>query len=371
LIRSRQTLKAGIQFVATVTLLLVGILSVFSFSPIGSVLLRQLFPVGGEEIQVIIAYLRWFIPFLIFSGITALISGLFIQWHRTGVFTSVRVFELVVLISSLFVGIRISDNPVLIIGVSGNIGRGLATLLSCILFFRVRRPFPPHEAESHQPDHYHQFFKLFWPMAVTSVLFSFNRPILFFFITRIPDASSETTDLVIAAVTLGISFILIFQSITNQYRNVGATFSREDPVGTRNFNIELNLVLTLLLLLAILSPFMNLFLYHLQNARGEVLEAARLAVLIMLPTHLIIAFRNYFHGLAMVHGKTGIMGFAGLNRNVTTALLSFFFLQIGWLNVAGASTVMVMGFVAEAATVGFLQKWNRKKGNGPEPDSVY
>ncbi len=349
LIRDRNSFRSGIRFVAILTVALLAALGLFSFTPLGHFLLPTLFELSTGDTQTFILYLRWFLPFLVFQSSTALLSGLLIQWHRTGVFTFVRLFELFILLAALFVGIRLTGDPVLLIGAAGNLSRGASALLALFLFLKFRKPFPEDAVEVSAGGA--AFLRLFWPMALTSIMFAFNRPILFYFLTKVPYLSRDQIDLVIAGVTLGMSFVLLFQSTANQYRHVGATFTRTDPLGTLRFLVELTVLLCLILVLSILSPALEAFLTVLQNADGLLLQAAKAAVYVMLPTPIILAVRNYFHGVAMTRQRTGIMSLAGLSRVLVTTFGSWICFQLGWLNIIGASAIIVIGFLAEALTV--------------------
>lgn len=354
LVRDQKSFRAGIRFAAILITGLLAILSLFAYSPVGTWLLPKIYQIPGESMDTLLLYLRWFMPQLVFQGITAFIGGLFIQWHRTGAFTTVRVCEVSVLLGSLFLFVRWFEDPVLIIGLSRVLGWGASTILALLLFYRLRRPFKPSEEEAADPAGLPQFSKLFFPMAITSMMFALNRPILFYFVTRIPDITTAESDVIVSAITLGINFIMLFQSMGNQYRHVGAAFSKRDPQGSKRFLIQLTGLLVFLMAVAIISPFLQFFLVQMQNATGEVLAAATSAILVMAPTPFLIGFRNYFHGLAMVNRRTGIMGFAGLSRNLATLLCSMLLLQLGLLNVYTAAGIVITAFLAEAATVGIF-----------------
>lgn len=350
LVRDARSFQAGIRFAVLLVLLLVSVLSLFAYTSFGTWLLPKIYRIPPESMDTLLLYLRWFMPQLVFQAVTAFIGGLFIQWHRTGAFTAVRVCEVSVLVGCLFFAVRMTDDPVIIIGWARILGWGSSSVLALFLYFRLRRPFLPSEEAADLS----QFSKLFLPMAVTSLMFALNRPILFYFVTRIPDLTTTESNVIVAAITLAINFIMLFQSVGNQYRHVGAAFSKRDPRGSRNFLIQLTGLLVLLMGLAIVSPFLKFFLVQMQNATGQVLTAAISAILVMAPTPFVIGFRNYFHGLAMVNRRTGIMGFAGLSRNLATLFGSFLFLQYGLLNVYTAALIVISAFFAEAATVGIF-----------------
>jgi hypothetical protein len=62
---------------------------------------------------------------------------------------------------------------------------------------------------------------------------------------------------------------------------------------------------------------------------------------------IMVALRNYFHGLAMIDRKTGPMGAAAVARNLATYGVSALFLAAGWLNHVTAAMILAVGFLSE------------------------
>lgn len=352
MVKSRGDLKACLKFFLGFILALEIILNVIAWTPAGPALVPALFTIGPEEVEEVLRYLKIFGPILFFHGAMAFMNGLLVRAHRTGLLTLSRIFNLCLLLLNLSIGLRISDDPVAIIGWSWGIADGL-TLALVIWFFMRKCPALPSET-ANSPPGLPTLLRFFLPMALTSIMFALNRPILFNILTRLnPDQDPAGPDVtgLIAAVSLALSFGFIFQGQVNQYRHVGATFAKQDPSGCRAFLAQLSGGVTALYLLGVFSPFARVFLERIQGAPPAIAEDARQTLFLLLPVPIIVGWRNFFHSLAMVHRRTAIMGIAALNRNLVTALGGLAFLWTGTLSPVGAGMVILAGFAAEALTV--------------------
>jgi hypothetical protein len=368
MVNSRADLAACTRFLWIFLLALEAILVPLAWTPAGAAILPHLFSVGDQDVTTVLRYLTYFVPILILHGLAGFLGGLLVRARRTGLLTLTRMLNLGLLLGFLFVGTRLSDDPVIIIGWSWILADGLTVALAYIL---VRQGCPPLPAASTDgPPPLKTLFKFFYPMALTSIMFALNRPILFNIITRLnpdQDPAGVEVNALIAALSLAFSFGFIFQGLVNQYRHVGATFSKEDPDGSRRFLGQLVLAVSLLYGLALVTPFAGWFLEVVQGAGEPLVSMAILTILCLLPVPAVVGWRNFFHGLAMVHHRTFIMGVAALNRNLVTAIGGLAFLSAGQLTPTTVGLVMLGGFVAEALTVTPWRRWKTPGGRRAGP----
>jgi hypothetical protein len=105
------------------------------------------------------------------------------------------------------------------------------------------------------------------------------------------------------------------------------------------------------MVLAAATPFAVFFLRDLQNAHGEILRMARQAVWPMCFAPLVVTWRNYYHGLTMVHRRTGGMMVGGLARNASVLLCAPALVALGLYDHVAAAGMLVLAFAAEAAAV--------------------
>jgi preprotein translocase subunit SecG len=202
----------------------------------------------------------------------------------------------------------------------------------------------------------------FLPMVFTSLLFTLSRPIILAFITAQKDADVVRVETMVAGVSLAWSFNVIFQGAVNQFRDVFITFGRRDLNGVRTFMAVATAVLTCIMLLVVATPLGTLFLSYLQGATGETLRIARQAMWVLVFVPPIIAWRNYYHGLTMLHRRTHGMTAGSFMRNVAILAAAWLLTALGLYNHVAAAGTLVIGFAAEAVTVAlFTRAWWQQK----------
>ncbi len=90
---------------------------------------------------------------------------------------------------------------------------------------------------------------------------------------------------------------------------------------------------------------------------------ARQGMWAVAPWPAIMAWRNYYHGLAMVHRRTFSMAVGGILRNVSVIVCCAALCAMQEFNHVTASFMLVFGFAAEAATVTLMtRRWRSEIG---------
>lgn len=203
-----------------------------------------------------------------------------------------------------------------------------------------------------------EIFDFFWPVALTSVMFSLSRPILYMFLARLPDPAP-----VLASMRVGFDFAIIFHNLLNQFRHLFATYGREDLAGVRRFLIRTTAFVFLGMLIVAFTPVSAWFLRGLIGVRDEVLVQSRQVLMVMCALPLMVAWRNYYHGVAIINRKTGPMGLSAVMRNVMTYVLSAGLFAAGWINHITAAAILVIGFLAETLTMIYWHPFKRQARN--------
>jgi hypothetical protein len=183
-------------------------------------------------------------------------------------------------------------------------------------------------------------------VALTSVMFSLSRPILYSFLGRLEDPQPT-----IAAMRVGFDFAMIFHNLLNQFRHLFVTFGGEDLAGVRRFMVRVTAAVVGGMVIVAASPVSTFVLREWIGVADAVLAMTRQALLVLCLLPAVVTFRNYFHGLAMVRRRTGPMGAGAIGRNVATYLLCLALFSVGWLNHVTAAATLVAGFVAETIVV--------------------
>jgi hypothetical protein len=351
LVRGPKSLRAALRFVASVCLLLTVPIVLLAWTPLGPLILPRIYDIGTERIARLVLYLRYLSPLIFVFGLSHFFVGLLVQARRTGTVTALRVLEVALVVAVLAVGLRLGWEPVLTISLSIIVPRCAHLLLSGAFVLLLHHHASP---EKDEPLPQRRIAAYFLPMLGTSVLFAVTRPIVFAFLTSLNpsgDPALPDVDAMVAGVSLAFTFTMIFHAAVNQFRHLFVTFGKRDPTGVRRFMVRVTGVVTVLLVAAALSPVAETFFRLLQGATGRTLRMATQAMLPLCLVPAAICFRNYYHGIAMVHRRTGGMAVGSVMRNLSVLVLAALLTAVGWYNHVWAAAMLVVGFASEATTV--------------------
>ncbi len=357
LVRGPKSFRAALRFLVTVCLCFTLPLVLVAWTPLGARLLPHIYNIDAGSLRLIERYLRYLTPLIVMSGVSNFLVGLLVQVHRTGMVTVLRGIYLALTAGVLAAGLWLGWDAVPTLSLSLLVPAAVHLVLSAALLalFYEHRAVGEDRALTQR-----EIAAFYGPMVATTVLFTLSRPIILGFVT-VADAGDPTlVETTVAALSLAFTFNMIFQSAINQFRNVFVTFGRRDPDGVRAFMIRCTAVVAGLMLLSVATPLAGLFLRHLQGASGPTLRMARQAVWVLVLVPLATAWRNYFHGLAMVHRRTWVMFAGALMRNLSILACAATLTAAGLYNHLWAAGMLAVGFGSEAITVMlFTRNWRR------------
>lgn len=360
LVGGRESLASNIRFFGGVVLALTLPLVWLGFSASGADALAHVYSVDEARIGGIQLYLRWFCPLPFILTALQFIRGLLIQVEATKITTALEAGRIVLLIVSLWGGYQLGWSPLLtlVVGQLATDGLNLALHLRFLLPYRAH--WQRHEPN---PVRFRGILRFFWPVALTTLMFSFSRPILFSFITAIPPGDMPdgiSLDTMISGLSLAFGFIPVFMNPINQFRNVFVNFARADLAGVVML-LRLSIAgFTIIMLGFALSGLDGLFFRHLQGASRETQAIGEEAFLVACALPIIMGWRNYYHGLALAHRRTTSMGIASITRNITVYAASAVLLEIGHLNATTAMAAMLCGFASEVVWMNLMTaRWRR------------
>ncbi|MBN8215633.1 MAG: hypothetical protein J0L75_03285 [Spirochaetes bacterium] len=341
--RNRDSRRSVLRF----TLALCGALSLpvcfMAFSPGGDRLVRLLFRVDDAMLAAVRSCLAWLSPLVLLNGFREYAIGLLLQARRTRTITTVNLAAAASSLAALFIGLRLGYRPALVLAASLSISTALQACIFWILARRLRGRFA-REGTKARP--WGEIFAFFWPTALTSLIFSLSRPVIFSFASRAPDPV-----ITIAALRIAFDFAILFQNPLNQVRHLFITFGFKGLAGVRRFVIRLTFVSIGAFALVAFTPLGDFLMAHLLGSRGEMTRRALEAIRPLVPIPIFITVRNYYHGLAMLHRKTLAMAVGSLGRFTAIYLsASLFFMAGGLGHVSGAACLM-FGFFAEMLLV--------------------
>lgn len=341
--RSARGWQVCLRFTLWTCLILTLPLALMGFTGPGRWLVGLAFGIGGKVLDDVILYLRWLSPLLLISGLRSFYTGMLVQGHRTSMVTLLNLGYLGTVVLILFGGHALDWKPILTIAISQ---LGAAALHLVLTYACVRRYYELPAQPDHVSLSYAEVLSYFWGTALTSVMFSLSRPIIYSFLNRIPNPTP-----VIAAMRVGFDFAMIFHNALNQFRHLFVTFGEQDLAGVRRFMIRVSVAVVGAMVVVTATPVSRIVLEDLVGVKGEILEMTCEVVLMMCLLPVVVNVRNYHHGLALVRRTTGRMGAGAVCRNLATYLLAALCFRAGLLNHITATLILIAGFVAETLTM--------------------
>ncbi len=343
LARSRHALRLTLRFALAVSLVLSMPPLLLAFSGPGADMLAFLFDISGATLDSVILYLRYLTPLILVNALRQYYSGLLVQCRHTRLVTLLNLVYLAATVLMLLLGLQFRWRAIETLALS-QLTAAIVHLL--LLLLAVQRSYRLPEREEHRWLTYREALRFFWPMALTSALFALSRPIVYAFASRLDDGVA-----VVAALRVSFDFALIFHNPLNQFRHLFVSFSHDDPRAIRRFLLRIMLMLSLLMLLAALTPLGALIFEHLLGISGAVLDMAEQTLLLLCLLPLIVTLRNYYHGLRMVERSTADMALGSILRTLAIYAVCATLYGFRLLDSTTAALALLAGFAAEAATV--------------------
>jgi len=343
LARSRRARRKCLSFALSVAAILTVPVLVLAFTPVGRLVLPAVFPIDEATTTSVVMYLRYLSPLILIHGSRQYATGLLVQSRRTGLVTILQVYALAAMFGMLIVGLRAGWPAYQTLGVAQVASAATAMVATFILERKFRRA--PVQVASEELT-YRRILAFFLPVALTSVMFSLSRPILFAFAGRGDDGEAT-----VAALGVAGGVAMLFQNCLNQFRHLFVTFGRRDLPGIRRFLIRVWFVVTVLMVSIAATPVGTWLFRDLLGVEPHVLPMARHVLGVMCLAPLMICIRNYFHGIAMTGRSTLGMAVGGVCRVLALGAGAAGLYHLGWLNHVTAAAMLVAGFAVEALMV--------------------
>lgn len=331
------------QFIAVWSLILTIPLALIAATPSGAAGVALAYGIDAALTERVIEYLLYMLPLLFITAQRMFYTGLLVQAQLTGWVTTLNGVFLAAAVTALVIGFGMGLAPVLtIVGaqtIAGVLHWGLTALV-----YRTRYRWPV--TLEHETLRVAELLRFFLPMTATGVMFAISRPVLYAFVSRMPDGLAS-----IAALRVAFDFSTMFQQAANQFRHFFVTFGLGDIRTKRRFMALVGAGLTAIMLGIALTPLSLWILGGLLGIQGQVLDHATEVLLVMCFMPVVIIARNYFHGTLMVKRRTGGMAVGGVMRVLAIAALAQAAFAAGWLDHVVAAYILLLGFVAETLVV--------------------
>ena len=209
-----------------------------------------------------------------------------------------------------------------------------------------RRYYKLPDSSEHEKLSYRELAGFFIPVSMTGVMFALSRPVLYAFVSRVPNGI-----LTIAALRVAFDFSMLFQQAANQFRHFFVTFGLDDLAVKRRFMALIGAGITAIMLIFALSPLSDYIWRDLMSIPDDVRTLSLEVILIMCFMPGIIIVRNYFHGRLMVERRTSGMAIGSILRVVGIWIGAQVCFSFGWLDHVSASVILMIGFVIETLVV--------------------
>jgi len=338
--RSAPARGACLRFTILASLALTVPAAVIAFTNTGQTVLSWIFDIQGAELTEVTRYLRLLLPLMVINGLRNHYTGLLVQAHLTGTVTTLCAVNLGANIAILAAGLMLGWPAVTTLA-GAIVLSSLVHLVATLMMYILRYNSPEDKLADRLT--WREILSFFWPVATTSLMFALSRPVLYAFVNRTAQAV-----VLVAGIRVAFDFAMLFHAPVNQFRHFLVTFGESDPTGSRRFMGCIMLVLTGIMAIIAFTPLSTFVLRNLLQVRGQALEIAGGAMMVLCGTPLIITIRNYFHGVLLTRRRTHGMAIGGIVRVLTIYVSSWAFFEAGVLNRLTAAGVLLAGFGSEA-----------------------
>jgi hypothetical protein len=208
---------------------------------------------------------------------------------------------------------------------------------------------PSHPASS--PITVGTVFKTWWPLAASWLLMGFELPAVSAILARLAD---PTISLAAYGVIFPICLLIESPIIMLLAASTALSKNWQAYCLVRRFMWIAGIALTVLHVLLAFTPLFDLVFGRLIGAPAEIMEPARVGLMIMTPWSLSIAYRRFQQGVLIRYGKSHEVGLGTAVRLASNVLLLLVGYQIGSIPgiVVGTSAVAI-GVIFEALYIGW------------------
>jgi Na+-driven multidrug efflux pump len=306
----------------------------------GAAVVQLLYSLEPAMLADVRAYLVWLAALILLHVFHHYYNGLLILAERTRWVSVINVGAVGASVAVAIHGLGASWRPVAIIAVAEWVSGVLKLAAQLIVWSRTRRRLPDGGAEV---PAWRELYAFFWPVCISGMSFGISRPLVFFFVARVPQAMA-----IIAAMRVAMDFLMLYQSVVNQFRHFFATFGLEHLAEKRRFMAWVASAMTagmgaVLAIPAVSEPF---FMGAIGLSPALYAMAHTMCVLLLV-VPAILMVRNYYHGVLIVRRRTAAMASGSAARVLAIAGTSAALLAAGWLDARTAVLGMIAGFAAE------------------------
>ncbi|MBN1310034.1 MAG: hypothetical protein JXB30_01355 [Anaerolineae bacterium] len=194
--------------------------------------------------------------------------------------------------------------------------------------------------------------RTWWPLAASWVLMALEAPALSAIVARLADPEVNL------AAYSGIVFplALIIESPIIMLLAASTTLSKDwaSFVKVRHFMTRTSIILTALHFLIAFTPLYDLTVKGLIGAPQQIIEPARIGLMIMMPWTWSIAYRRFHQGVLIRFNRSREVGAGTVIRLVTNGAVLLIGYRIGTIpGIVVATSAVATGVICEAVYIGW------------------
>lgn len=363
----RKLLKA--MNILAVTLTLVHL--IIGLTPLFTLILRHLLSVPEEVIAISRRPFIVMAPFAASVGYRRLWQGTLIRYGRTAIIPVTMASRFIVIGIVLGIGYAVDYTrgaELAVIGLSLGV---IAAAFTAWFFYRkqVYRRMPEIDANGGDLDT-KGFFRFYIPLAMTSVIFLFSRPLLTLGIARSEDPVKS-----LAAWPVINAFLFLFNAVALSFQEAVIALLGRNPENReklRRFAVVLALSLAAITFTVGLTPLSRMWFRGVSGLSEELLSYTTIPVLILAAVPALVTLKSWLRGQIVAEKQTGVM--AKSVTLYTIVLFSSVFLGPIMFTVIGTILASVCLILSQATENIYLsihrlrKKWGTVKMKKPAPE---
>lgn len=303
---SRQNYQKLLKAMNILAVVLTLVHLIVGLTPLFNLILRHLLAVPEEVIEISRRPFLIMTPFSAAVGYRRLWQGTLIRYGRTGIIPVTMASRFIVIGAVLGIGYALSYSGGAELAALGlSLGVTAAAFTAWFFYRKQVYPYMPEQDDSGDNLDTRGFLKFYIPLAMTSVIFLFSRPLLTLGIARSADPVKS-----LAAWPVINAFLFLFNAVALSFQEAVIALMGRDRAyrpKLKRFTLVLALSLSGLTLLVGLTPLSRMWFRGVSGLSDDLLAYTRVPVLILAVVPGLVTLKSWLRGQFVAEKHTGVM----------------------------------------------------------------